>query len=324
MAAPRPGSGTIRRSWDHYWRGASDRAAYSRGGISHPAILAFWDGLFSEVRASDGAPRIIDIASGNGAVVECANAAFQNQLSNLTCLDISADAIKSLERRFPGICSVIADARSIPLASGTFDIVTSQFGIEYAGPEAVAEAVRLVGPRGRLALVLHHRSGLIRKDCVASLDAIEKLRASRFIPHSIRMFEAGFAACRGADRAAYDAAATLLKPAVRAVESIIVEHSGDAAGDVIAKLCHDVGTIHDRMQYYEAAEVLDWLSGMDAELQAYAERMASMRDVALDCESFSRLCNSLKKEGFGLLREEALAIPETELPLAWVLVAARD
>ncbi len=67
-------------SWDTYWHDTLYGAAYTSGGISHPAIQTFWDDFFRAARAQYDAPKIIDIASGNGAVVECAKSAFGGQL----------------------------------------------------------------------------------------------------------------------------------------------------------------------------------------------------------------------------------------------------
>lgn len=314
----------VAESWDAYWDVTPYGAAYTSGGISHPAIQSFWDDFFRAARAKYAAPKVIDIASGNGAVVECAKSAFGGQLPNFTCLDVSAAAINALEQRFPDVHTIVADACSIPLDSAGYDLATSQFGIEYAGLEAMDEVARLIAPGGQLALLLHNRAGGIYKECAASLDAIERMQEARFIPYSITMFEEGFAACRGADRAKYEAAAKQLAPAVEALESIMMQHGEHVAGDIVMRLYKDVGRIHERIQYYEPIDVLDWLSRMDGELHAGARRMASMCDAAIDNETFDRLCEGLRRQAYTTIRAEPLTGSGQQLPLAWVLIAVRD
>ncbi len=314
----------VSKSWDTYWRRAAHGAAYSSGGDNHPAILTFWNEFFKAASGAYNTPRIIDIASGSGAVVECAVSAFGGQLADFTCLDVSAPAIRKLEERFPAVRTIVADACKIPLDSASYDIATSQFGIEYAGPEAIKEVARLVAPGGQLALLLHHQASSIYKECVASSDAIERIRQANFIPYAIIMFEKGFAACRGADRAAYDAAAKQLAPAVLALESIMTEHGTHVAGDLVSRLYDDVGTIHENIQRYEPTDVLKWLNGMQGELQAFAGRMASMRGAAIDRETFDGLCGELRSHAFTTVCAEALAPSERQLPLAWALIANRD
>ena len=56
-------------SWDTYWQGAQASAAYTSGGSSDPLVLSFWDDYFRDVKGRGRELSIIDIASGNGAVV---------------------------------------------------------------------------------------------------------------------------------------------------------------------------------------------------------------------------------------------------------------
>jgi ubiquinone/menaquinone biosynthesis C-methylase UbiE len=314
----------VSESWNTFWHNAVHGAAYSSDGASHPAIQAFWDKFFRTASAEYDAPKIIDIASGNGAVVECAQSAFGGQLPDFTCLDVSAQAIKDLEQRFPAVKTIVADACKIPLDSGGYDIATSLFGVEYAGLEAIDEVARLIAPGGRLAFLLHDKASSIYKECVASRDAVERMQRDKFISCASDMFEKGFAACRGADRAAYDAAAKRLAPAVRGLESIMTQHGTHVAGDLVMRLYDDVATIHEHIQQYEPSDVLSWLNSMESELQAFAGRMASMCDAAIDNETFDRLCDGLRGQTFTIARAEALADPRQQLPLAWVLIAVRN
>jgi ubiquinone/menaquinone biosynthesis C-methylase UbiE len=311
-------------SWETYWRGAFCGAAFTSGGITHPTIQSFWDEIFRTARAKNNTPKIIDIASGNGPVVDSAMRAFGGRLPDFTCLDISASAIRILEQRFPTVHTIVADARQIPLQSAGFDIVTSQFGSEYAGLEAMDEVARLVAPGGQLALLLHNRSGSLYRECAASLDAIERIQQAEFVPYAIDMFEKGFTACRGADRTEYDAAAKRLAPAVRELESIMTQHGRHVAGDLVTRLYDDVGTMHEHIQRYEPSEVLNWLNRMQVELQAFAGRMASMCDAAIGSKTFDRICEGLRRQAFTTVRAEALAEPDQPLPLAWALVAIRN
>lgn len=250
--------------------------------------------------------------------------AFDGQLAGFTCLDISISAVAMVEQRFPGVHGIVSDARSIPLESASYDIVTSQFGIDYAGLEAIDEVARLVAPAGQLALLLHNRAGSIYSQCAASLEAVERMQRARFIPRAIAMFEHGFVACRGADRAGYDAAARQFMPAMRAMESIMTQLGAHVADGTIIQLYDYVNRIHGRMQHYDPPEVLSWLERLDSEMPAYAGRLASMCNVAIDARTFKQFCGSLERQGFTMLRSEALGDPDGDRPLAWALVAAKS
>ena len=159
-------------SWDTYWRGSSSNEAYSAGGTSHPAIVSFWDELFRSPLGGNPDARIVDMASGNGAILEIASQVFGDELPDFTCVDISESAIASIGDRFPSVTAVSADIRDTSLPTGAYTLATSQFGLEYAGLDAVAEMLRLIAAEGTLALLIHHRQGGIYRQCSASLSAI--------------------------------------------------------------------------------------------------------------------------------------------------------
>lgn len=311
-------------SWDTYWQGAESSAAYTGGGSSHPLVLSFWLDYFREVQSRNGKPRIIDIASGNGAVVENANTVFGGQLPEFTCLDVSDSAILMLEKRFPGVHGIVADAAAIPLDSASFDIATSQFGVEYAGLEAVEETARLVAPDGELTLLMHHHGGIIFQECGASLDAIREMQAANFIPACIVMFEAGYEALQGSDPARYSAAGKQFAPALRAMEAIMVQYGREVAASTILKIYRDVRTIHGRMRHYEPSAVLGWLEKMQSAIEAYTGRMASMRNAAIDATRFEQLCTDLVEKNFNILRADPLARTNQDQPIAWALIAKKE
>ncbi len=317
-----PNASTTIKSWDNYWQNPGNQSAHSGGGTPHPTVQNFWGQFFGKARASSGQPRLADIASGGGAVAAAARTAFGPSGVSLTCVDVSRAAIEALERRFPEVSGVVADARDIPLPTASFDIVCSQFGIEYAGPDAVTEALRLVAPGGRLALLIHHRGGGIFLQCAASLDAVRQLENSGFIDKTAAMFTAGFRMIEDNNRKAYESAAGDLMPAIRSMEAMMRQHGRQVADGAILKLYTDVRTMSSRLLNYDEQEVAAWLEGMRGELKAYEGRMASMCDAALDANAFTRLCGDIEAAGFTLERREAVVTAGSGTPLAWALIAA--
>jgi len=309
--------------WDNYWHRGPNDAAFDGRGSRHRIILSFWDDYFRAIKDQYETPRIIDIGSGNGAVVNSAKIAFGEEPLELTCLDVSSSAISLVEQLFPGVHGVVADARSIPLDSGGYDIATSQFGMEYAGLDAIDEVTRLVAPGGQLALLLHNRDGGIYRQCSTSLQAIETLQESMFVPNAITLFEEGFAAVRGADRAKYEAAGRQFQLAIRKVESIFDQYGQDVADGTIMKFFQDILKVHGRIQYCDPSEVMGWLNKMQSEVQAFAGRMASMCDVAIDADVFEELCERTRAQEFNILRGNSLTNAEDDVAYAWALVAAR-
>ena len=58
--------------WNTYWQGAGNAGAYTDGGVSHPAVGSWWVHFFGECLSDKRPLRMLDIATGNGAVVDVA------------------------------------------------------------------------------------------------------------------------------------------------------------------------------------------------------------------------------------------------------------
>jgi len=310
-------------SWDTYWKGTGDIGAFTSGGVSHPVIHSFWEDYFTTIKQDYEQPEILDIASGNGAIIATALAILDNKPNAITSLDISSAAIENIKNRFPTVKGIVSDASSIPLEDACFDIVTSQFGLEYAGQKAIPEVSRMVKDKGQLTLLLHSDSGSIHQECIQSLDAVERMKAAGFIPMAIEMFDAGFKAVAGADRTPYDEAAKKFSPAISELESIMTQYGQHVAGDTIIRLYNDVAQIHQRIQHYEPDEILNWLKKMDTELEAYAGRMSSMSQAAISELNFKEIQSFLCEQGFSIQRAETLNEPNQDIPIAWVLIATK-
>ena len=307
-------------NWDSFWDASGSSGAFSSDGADHPALAGFWRELFEMAGRNNAAPRIADLASGNGAVIAHALDVFDSQAADITAVDLSAKAITSIGERFPGVAGVVANALEVPLESSKYDVVTSQFGIEYAGAGAVDEALRLLAPGGYFAALLHHSGSAIHRDCAAGLDAVTRLLDAEFFPLAIDFFGKGFDALGGADRAPYDAAAKRFNPAVKAVESIFEAHGQDVAGGAVAQLYSDVSRMHQNIAQYDRDELLGWLQQMADRLGGYRGRMASMVAAAVDPDTFEQICEKIHKAGLETGKGGPLHAPDQAAPLAWALV----
>jgi SAM-dependent methyltransferase len=318
-----PGKPSVMHGWDTFWEGTQDGDSYASGGARHPAVMAFWNRSLPSLLASSKQPRVLDIATGSGAVVESLFEHAGDPPPEITCVDISRSAIDAVRERFPTVAGVVADARAIPLASSSYDIVTSQFGVEYAGPHALDEAARLLAPGGELAMLVHIRPGLIFEECSESLRAVRRMQKAKFIELARAFFQAGFAAVRGADRAPYDTAGLALNGAIGKVESVLDDMGEAVAGGTIARLYDDIARIHGRLQRYDPDEVLGWLQGISGEFEAYAQRMASMCESAMDTKTFRQRVRRLEQQGLEILEARQLRPARGRKAVAWQLRAGR-
>ena len=158
-----PAPGVRRDAWSRYWaQGAPHSCVGSYGDCYGGAIAAFWRDVFGRLPA---AARVLDIATGNGALPRLL--LQHTELRDLRCdaVDIAAIQPSWLAKGSPADQARVrflggVDAAALPFAAHRFDLIVSQYGLEYTGMQrSVPELLRVRAPRGQVALVLHHSQG---------------------------------------------------------------------------------------------------------------------------------------------------------------------
>ena len=313
--------------WDAFWQAREKAIGQEEAGARDRAPALYWESFFREAFERNPKPRLIDVACGNGAVTAIAVAAAQDTGANVDmhCLDYSMAAVDELRKRFPEVEGVACDACTIPYQDGEFDIVVSQFGIEYAGSEAFAEAARLVAADGTLAALVHLADGAINRECAGNLAVAAALREARLLSLAREAFSAGFDLIAGRiTDPEFQEADKRLAPAVEIAKQILLDHGPLAAGGLLASLYRDIGHMYTRMQSYVPNEVFAWIDGMSDELVSYEGRMASMTRCALGESGIQEIAASITAAGFTVQTPDVLSLAESGKPAAWVLTARKD
>jgi SAM-dependent methyltransferase len=310
-------------SWDAYWQETAGANMPASLGGNFLELEAVWSRLFSGAQQRFKKPALLDIATGDGALLSSARSVFGAEGADFNCVDVSAAAISIIHERFPGVTGTVADGRRTSLVSGAYDLVTSQFGIEYAGPEAFAEAARLVATDGELVLVLHHDKGVVFEESVQKLEALRLLKRSEFIDAASKMLRLGFAAAQGGDRQPYESAAKILSVAVGEMEQIMLQYGQHAADDIVMHLYDRVAHIHENLLRYDSDEVCDWLERMRLEIESYGQRLVSMCESAISQARLEELCQQYRRLGFEIVKADALLREVDSRPLSWLLIAKK-
>jgi len=301
--------------WSNYWRGrtAEDAGAALVGaGIEHDAELAdFWRGVFGGAPAS---ARVLDLACGAGSALKHAAAA---NISKLAGADISADALKALEKAVPGAVTTECSAASTPYEDGIFDFVVSQFGIEYAGLSAATkEAARLIAPGGTFTAIIHMTGGGIEQEVSGKLKEGEAIRDIQFIPLAKDMFRTIGSPRSPTNDAIAQKAAEAFRPAEQALSKLAAEQGGLAM-----HLYQGTGQLYQRRKNYALADIHGWLDAMGAEIDAYIGRMASMIEAASTDEEASAALAILEDAGCKTQPLETFQLGGKDA--AWVMKAEK-
>lgn len=146
--------------WSRYWAtGASHSCAGSFGLHYGGAIGAWWRQVFEGLQADE---RVLDLATGSGAVLQLALKFCTSQDVQLRGVDAGKVVpawLTSLEPRQGARVRIDLGVRTenLPFADQSYELVTSQFGIEYTDlRRSLAEVRRVLCPGGSLRCVLHH------------------------------------------------------------------------------------------------------------------------------------------------------------------------
>lgn len=147
-------------AWSRYWRhGALHSLPDDFDGNYAGTIRAFWLRQF-ETLASD--QRVLDIGTGNGALPQLVCQACAGATPHVDAIDLAEISPDWVASR-PGACRDSlhfhsgVSAEALPFPDRSFDLATSQYGIEYCDTaRTVPELARVLKPGGRVALLLHH------------------------------------------------------------------------------------------------------------------------------------------------------------------------
>lgn len=315
------------RYWDAFWRAREKAVDQEDAGARDKGPARYWESFFKDAFARNPQPRLIDVACGSGAVTAIAMAAAHDAGARVDahCVDYSMSAVEEVRKQFPEIEGVACDAGDIPYRDGEFDLVVSQFGIEYAGPDAFAEAARLVAKGGTLTALVHMAGSAIHEECADNLGVAVALREAKLMPLARAAFTAGFDLLAGKiSEPEYQQADKRLAPAVEAVKQILQDKGPLAAGGLLANLYRDIGHMYTRMQNYVPTEVFAWLDGMSGELASYEGRMASMTRCALDEPGIQKVAETIESMDFSVQPPEILPLVESGRPAAWILATQRN
>ena len=175
---------TANNPWRDLWKAGFRESCGPDNPATAQQIAESWEWWFRD--CPDGS-RILDIATGNGIVlVHAAASARKEQRSfELTGIDLADidppkqivdfdDAVRNA--RFVGEVA----AESLPFDAASFDVVTSQFGLEYARlDQALAEVTRVSTASGSLIWLAHSPASTVVEQYKAQDTEVDYLLASR-------------------------------------------------------------------------------------------------------------------------------------------------
>ncbi|MBB5517242.1 methyltransferase domain-containing protein [Amphiplicatus metriothermophilus] len=312
--------------WQDFWQGGG-KADQALGGAAQRAFLErFWTAFFDDAPVGPR-PAVIDVAAGSGAVVARARRLLSARGVSPLCLavDYAPAAAAALRREAPGAFPLVADAARLPFRAGAADIVVSQFGIEYAGLAAFAEAARILAPGGVFRAVAHYKHGAIDAECGENARLLKTVEDTGLIGCARAALAATYERlARKARPLADSRAEAALRAAARKAADAISAAPDFAAKATLGRFLGDLDRLSTRRLAFEPREALAWLDGMAASLAAYRQRMEAMQAAALDRSSVDAAARTFADAGFVDISARPAAFLEGGEPAAWLIGARRD
>lgn len=310
-------------AWAEFWAGGDSEQAV--GGKHRDRLAEIWRDFFCALRPP--AAVILDIAAGSGAVIHVACksiAAPDLAPALLIATDFSIDAIAGALSGQKDISGFASDAARLPISDRSVAIAVSQYGIEYAGLDAFAEAARILAPGGRFMSISHYAGGAIDAECAENARLLRAVDQTGVQNAARRALAISFERRkRGAALPVDDALERKLQKAAAAAAQAVREAPRSAAQQTLARFLADLSTLCARRLAYQETDALGWIDGMASSLAAYGRRMESMRDSALDGKATERIESAFAAAGLDDFSAAPLTLDPEKPPAAWIIRARR-
>lgn len=317
------------QSWTRYWAsGALHSCAGSFAGNYEGAIAEFWHGVFASLPPGS---RVLDVATGNGALPRLlldsgAKVAGEVEIDAIDLAQVQPRWLRELapDQRARVRFHSGVRAEALPFADASFQLVISQYGLEYSDLAAsTSEVRRVLGADGAVALLLHHcdslpvRLGREELTHLAWLDAADGVleRARKLVPYMARLgTPAGLASVRADAQAARCRAD--FNASMRELDARTNAHPGAAAA-VLIETQAKLGALLSGSAQLGLTRALAQFEGLIAALRESRLRQTELVACALDQTGVHALAQDLA--GTRRLAAQIATIEERSQLFGWTL-----
>lgn len=300
-----------RDKWADYWENesATGECFVSKEGKKHPELIEYWDSLFQSINAGAS---ILDVASGAGSIFTSIQKSSRLQLVSS---DLSFSALRKQQSRNSRVQLVNSSADNRIFELGSFDVVVSQYGIEYAPKEAFKAANEILKPGGKLTCLCHIEDGFIDSRNQTEKEGIELCLATSFIDISTEL-----------TRAMFTHEQSKIAPLMKQFQNVEPEMANFARQNPTGFQYHLYSGFRQLMegiQNYTCTDITDWLQQMKNELEKIQIRLHEMIEAAQSRNDMSDIAQILIASGTEEIQLKPFFISSHEKPIAWQLTAIK-
>jgi len=314
--------------WSDYWEQGHLTSFGESFTSNYTGVLNdIWTPRFAELTSDF---KVLDIATGNGALPlmmsdYLKNRSVEGEVIGVDLANIKTDisSVKLAENLNIKLLSNI-DCIKLPFEDGQFELVISQFGIEYADlKKAVPEALRVLRTKGRLALVMHHKNSLIlrRNRRILSLIKSDEIEDIFKLLSGIVDKMGEVKSKQDLDRAKQDQSCEALRKQLNASIGILVERDEEALKD--CELLNYVATLFQTGLFWKMDKKLNYIEFARQQLKTLYVRLSELADAAQSESSLAEIINLISLHDASLDHLSSV-IDENRDVLGWNLLITKQ
>jgi SAM-dependent methyltransferase len=315
-------------AWERYWgSGALHSCCDSFAGNYGDAIGAFWRQRFDALHTD---ARVLDVATGNGALPRLLLESRSNTPIECDAVDAApiaphwVQALPASERqrvRFHGSTPMEA----LPFPDRCFDLITSQYGLEYSDTARSCAEMRRVARRGAVfALVVHHRDSRPVALATNELEHIEWLVQSDGLLDTTELLLEPFERARtlsGREALSRDTVAIRHRERFNGLQRELTDRAAGApCPDVLHETRLGLAGVLEQASQQGAAAAADRMRSLREGLRDSAVRLADLVRCALDAGAVAALASQLTDPSGVRRSAEVSTISASGHLMGWTLV----
>jgi len=306
--------------WRDYWKEDRDESCIPEDPATAQEVAQHWVEYFSELRNDS---RILDIATGNGILLVHAAAAAENvgkdfSLTGVDLADIdpvryvSGLPVALRQAEFVGRTA----AEELPFSDASFDVVVSQYGLEYAGLEAaLAEVERVLVSGGQLQWLAHGAESAVVAQNRDQSRQVDFLLASESPLQAMRQL-VGEVKERGSVQHAMSELGTSLRKA----EDYCRDNPPAA---VVQDVCTKIAHAAPRWQAYDPDDLVNMLDDSKHRLAAHQQRINDLLAAVLTPEREEIVRKKLQTSNWQAPTFSTLCVGTESSPIGTTISALR-
>jgi len=314
--------------WSDYWEQGHLTSFGESFTSNYTGVLnEIWIPRFAELSSEF---KVLDIATGNGALPLMVSDYVKNRAVegevigvDLAKIKTDIDSVNLAENLNVKLLSNI-DCIELPFEDGQFELVISQFGIEYADlKKAIPEALRVLHSKGRLALVMHHENSLIlrRNRRILSLIKADEIETIFKLLSGIVDKMGEVKSKQDLDRAKQDESCEALRKQLNASIGVLVERDEAALKD--SELLSYVATLFQTGLFWSKDKKQNYIDFARQQLKTLDVRLSELADAAQSQTSLAEIITLISQHNASLDHLTSI-LDEKKDVMGWSLLITKQ